>query len=214
MHIAVLVQELAVFTTSGEHMGQALLGQLREAVWGNSGKTMSGASSANRTPLVVDAFTLWEDIDGQIQAMFHGATEQRPNRSPEVNLLAWWAVFSAAAAQDQTTLLMHEVAAEKLESFSARIIAYFNRPTEKDLDVACPACGLVRVTTGEGEEQVENFALTVTVRPGKDLVVVCRSCKTKWVGDTEVINLGRQVGVELDVDAIREARIPIVEEAV
>lgn len=210
--IPFLVQELAVYTTSDDNTGQALLGQLREAVWGNAGKTMRGARSVDRTPLVVDAFTLWEDIAGQVEAMFHGATEQRPNRAPEVNLLAWWAVFSAATERGDTTETMHEVALERLDGFATRIRGYFDRPTEIDLDISCPSCGMRRITTGEGEEEVENFAIAVLVRAGDEIVAFCRNpaCRDKWIGDTEVIHLGRTAGITLDVDAIRAARAPEV----
>lgn len=217
--LAELVEELALGRIDENDHGRtftpALLTQLRAAVFGDVGGTKQGASSGAPIPLNVGAFQLWEDLTGQIAAQFNGATDMRPSPSPAVNLLGWWAAFSAAAyrtdripSSDELPLLAREVASERLEGWAKRIRDHFVAPIVKELVFECPACGARRVTVGEGETAVERFALEVTIPKTEDLFVTCLKCHTQWVGNVEVINLGRRSGLPIDVDAIRVSGQP------
>lgn len=206
MAIGELVELLAVRAVEGEHQGPGLLDQLRSAVWGDIGRTQAGASSVRSIPIDAGAFTIWEDLSGQIEAQFNGATDIRPNRSPAVNLMAWWAVFSAAIARGELTDLQVEVANERVQGWADKIQEYLGGGRTMELLIACPWCGRTRATTGDPGAEVEGAAIVVRL---DDLVATCRQCNVQWVGDTAVIGLARLAGVELDVDAIRESRAPV-----
>lgn len=208
--IAELVEQLAVQLPGEEVPGQPLLSQLREAVYGGLVLGSRGGGEQFPMPLNAAAALAFEEIAEEISAVFHGATLIRPNKAPEVNLLAWWAAFSAASARGETTLAQHEVACEKLERWAGRISALLDPPRVKLLSIACPVCGLWRVTVGEGELEEETDAVIVEIRRGEPLLARCQnpSCAGVWVGTTEVIHLGRLAGVEIDPDAIREALTP------
>ena len=198
------VEELAVQTWRGENTGAPLLQMLREAVGENSGMTRSGASSPSQRILIdAGAFTLFEDIAGQIASQFTMATDIRPNRAPEVNLLAWAAVFAAARDRGEVTDLQVIVASARCESWADRIRDYFDRPVVKEILVPCPHCGLRYVLNSDGDRVA---ALNATLQPGQEMLVECGNCRQQWVGDFSVIDLGLAAGLPLDVDGIRDAR--------
>jgi len=209
--LAELVEELTIETRAGDLRGDSLLQQLRAEIGSNLGRTKAGASSGSPVPLNVDAFALWEDITGQIASMFVSATDRRPDKDPEVNLLAWWAVFSAAVYRHETVQLQHDVAGERLESWAQRIRDHFAAPRTVEVMVPCPNCGYERIVLGEAD-QAEVFALVAVVK-GTTVTVVCRNpvCKdafgepSQWVGERQLEELGRRVGVRVDHRALMTA---------
>ena len=211
-NIAELVEQLAVETTNGDGVtGPSLLRVLYGARYASVGTNAgSKARSDSRIPLNADAHEMWEDITGQIESLCTQVTDKRPTTDPSFNLLAWWAVFSAASVRGETTLLMHEVAYERLARWAQRIRELVDPPMLAPLrGVSCLECGLARVTVGEGFMASEVDALIAQVVDG-ELRVTCRACSAKWRGDVEVIHLGRRSGIEIDPDRIREAKMPVV----
>jgi hypothetical protein len=223
--LAELVEELALGRV--EWIGErrkytpALLQQLREAVFGDVGGTSRGASSGSPIPINAGAFTLWEDIAGQIDAAFNGVTDLRPASMPIPNLLGWWAAFSAATFRtdslhtDEVTLLAREVAYERLEGWAARIRAHFAPPRTKEVMVACPNCGMERIVIGSGVMAEEVFALAATVVDG-EVTVQCRNplCvdtfgdPSEWKGEHQLAELGRRTGHAIMPTELRDALAP------
>lgn len=216
MSIAENVEALAVQTSEGEYVGESLLTQLRAAVWGDTGRTVGGASAkAERILFDQTAFELIAVIASGIEELLLSATVRRRGFGhPVPDLLAWWAAFSAAAQRQETTLAQHEVADERVARWAGEIRNYFNGPRVKELTVACPRCGERYVLTGEGVTEARASALRVSYVPGAEVIASCSACVTSWVGREELIVLGRELGVELDVDGIREAMAPVVREYV
>lgn len=212
MRLAEAVEVLAVQVVEGARSGEGLLDQLRTAVGSSAGRTRSRASDpATRVPINVAAFTLWEDVSGQIASVFAMATEQRPDPDPVRNLLGWFVAFESASQRGETTLIQHEVASERVEGWAARIRALLDAPIVKELTFECPVCGERFVVVGHGEEAVRYSALTVTYRPGSGIEAACGKCRTRWVGKTEVVHLGRRAGVPIDLEAIRSAAVGTAE---
>lgn len=207
--LAELVELLAVQSLDGDHTAPSQLRQLRHAIWGNVGRTKPGAGDPARMPIDAAAFTLWENLDGQIAAQFEQVTDRmRAGRDPEANLLAWYAAFSAAAVRGLVSPLMLSVATERLAAWSWQISEYFDGPVVKELVFECPMCGERFAVLGTGDAAVRVAALSVTYRPGSEIEAACSNCHTRWIGKVEVIHLGRQAGQVIDVDAIREALVP------
>lgn len=210
--IAQLVEELVLETRQGDHRGDALLTQLRNAIGGNLGSSKSGASSGAPLPIDVGAFTLWEDITGQIAAAFTAATDMRPNRAPEVNLLGWHTAFTAAGDRGDTTLIMHEVAGERLAGWAQRIRDHFAAPRTREVMVTCPNCGYERITLGEDVNAEEQYALVATIREGV-VTVSCRNplCvdafgeRSAWTGEHQLAELGRRTGNPIALADIQAA---------
>lgn len=212
INIAELVEQLAVETTSDDRSAPSLLRILYGARYASIG-TGAGAKarSDSRIPLNADAHEMWEDITGQIESLCTQVTDKRPTTDPSFNLLAWWAVFSAAAARNDTTPLMHEVAYARLARWTQRIRELIDPPMLAPLrGIACLECGWARVVLGEGVLSSEVDTLIASVVDG-ELQVTCRACSAKWRGDVEVIQLGRRSGIEIDPEKIRDAKAPVPE---
>lgn len=211
-HIAELVEQLAV-ETAGEDgtVGPSLLRSLYNARYASVGTGAgSKARSDARMPLNVDAHDMWENLTGQIESLCTQVTEKRPSTDPSFNLLVWWTVFSSAAARDETTLLMHDVAHERLSRWVEQIRSLLDPPMLAPLrGIACPECGWSRVVLGEGLLESETDALIATIVDA-ELRVTCRACSAKWIGDVEVIQLGRRSGIEIDPAKIRDAKAPVI----
>jgi hypothetical protein len=225
--LAELVEELALgrvtFEGDTRSFTEPLLHQLKAAVFGNIGASGKGRSSGTPIPIDATAFTLWEDITGQIAAQFEGATDL-PSRfnTPMSNLLAWWAAFSAAIYRtdvlhtDEAPLLAREVASERLERWAQRIRDHFAAPRVHEVMVACPNCGLERVVIGDGELAEEVFALAAVVRSGA-VTVMCRNPRcldvfgehSEWSGDHQLAELGRRTGHAIMPAELRAALEPV-----
>lgn len=211
-----LVEELAVQTVSAGLSGPPLLQQLREAIGGGTSKNAAGAGEQWRIPLNAAASATWDRISAEIGAMFSGSTDLRSSPVPQVNLLAWAAAFSAAAARGEfvdsagkPNRAEYETnAIATLQGWADSIRALLDPPRTKHLVVPCPWCGAQRIQIGEGDAAIVTDAIVLEYRAGVDLIAYCRNpgCDGLWVGDAEVIQLGRAAEVGLDVDAIREAR--------
>lgn len=227
--LAELVEELAVgrvqWVSETRMFSEPLLYELRQAVFGDIGSTRQGSSSSSPIPIDAGAFSLWEDITGQIAAQFEGATDLPSHQnSPATSLLAWWAAFSAAVYRtdhlnsDEVPLLAREIASERLEGWAQRIRDYFLPPKTVEVMVACPNCGYERVTLGSGDQAEEVFALSAEVRNGSVTITcrnpVCRDAfgeRSEWSGDQPIAELGRRTGHWIKPADIAAALAPVAE---
>lgn len=192
---------------SSGKMVDPLLGQLRGAIHANLGKTHSGHSPlSERSPLDLEAFDMYEDIDGRIASLWQMATETGHSLgSPEKNLLAWYRAFCASWALRETNDAQMLRALARLSGWANRIENYFDPAQECEILAACPSdgCGRRYWIDALG---IRHSALVVEYRPGRELVGRCRSCATTWHGDAQLIGLAKAIEAPIDVDAIREAR--------
>ncbi len=67
----------------------------------------------------------------------------------------------------------------------------------------CPRCEVGKVVNGDGDSS-DN--VLITIRVGHAPTAECRNgdCGATWVGRDDLIELGRAVGVEVDIDALME----------
>lgn len=67
----------------------------------------------------------------------------------------------------------------------------------------CPKCDAAKVTNSEGES-ADN--LLITFRVGHEFTAECRNgeCGAVWVGRDGLLELGRSIGVEIDIDTLME----------
>lgn len=218
--IASLVTELAVQTSDGIHDGPSLLSQLREAVWGSIGKTVSGAEGA-KVPMNIGAHILWVELGDEIEGAFSGLVGRRGYKSPWANLWAWHSTFALLIEQGKTTDLMESVALERLRGWVQKIRDQFDAPLNVPLrDFNCPNCGDDRAEWWDTrlETVLSDPAIVINLNDRGELVATCRNAKctdvedfrSRWTGDAEVLYMARRAGIDVDALAaeIRVARMP------
>lgn len=209
--LAEAVEALAVQTVAGEQSGEPLLRSLEQAVRSSGERgTGGGGQKHTRVPFDPEALQLFEDIAGQIATAFHAATLARPTADPTWNLMAWGYALQAAVDRGDLEEIALVVQSERVQRWRDRIVSFFDRPKVIDLQAVCPVCGERRVLVGEGEQLEDRPALFVTVRAGAELVAECRNrpaCDGYWEGDRGMVELGRAVGMAIDADAVRVARV-------
>lgn len=208
--LAELVEILAVQLPGRDVPGQPMLAQLRVAVFGGSGEKVPGAGQPWKVPLNVGAAIEWEQVAEEAAVTYAAATDLPPFESPQANLLAWWAVFSAARARDEITDMQIMVAQERLTGWVDRIRRVVDPPRTSELALACPECGAAHVLTPDGDGLIRQAAVVVEVRPAESLRAFCRnpSCGSVWPGDEQVIRLAKAAGVDVNADLVREALTP------
>ena len=99
---------------------------------------------------------------------------------------------------------MFEHLASYPDTWAVRVWDLIEPPTAVTLRrTECPRCEVGKVTNGEGDS-TDN--LQITFRKGHEPVAECRNqhCAAVWVGRNGLIELGRAVGGELDVDTLME----------
>jgi hypothetical protein len=194
-----------VDTRSGQRM-PPLLAQLRTAFHSSLGKTHDGHSAAfERSVMNLEAFTIYEDLDGKIAALWLMATETgRLRGSPEANLQGWYLAFSAAWGFGEVTNAQVLLALTRLNGYVRRIEDLFDPPMVWEILAPCPDCR-TRHFVGSG---VQTSALYVSYRRGSELVGSCRACHATWSGDAQLVGLAKAIGATIDVDALRVARAP------
>lgn len=165
-----------------------LLTTLRSAIHtdlgGPSGK---GGSAGSRLPLDPVSLELYEDITGQIETLYEGATGEPATETPEANLLDWWQAFDHEYRLDQISQVMIDVAATRLKSFATRIDHHLHPPSTVEGLVPCPACGATHALNGAGEQTralVARFPRELTSLD--EVTVECGSCGAVWEGSFQV----------------------------
>lgn len=188
---------------------EALITQIRAAIYGDLGKTHGGHLLARERNLMdLGAFTLYEDITGRIEGHYRYLIGARPVDPPETALRQWFIAFNNNFRRgDYPDLIMHRTLTE-LRSWSRRISTYFDPPRVKDLLGPCPieTCGATEVGA---EDEAKQPALYVTYRSDEEPIVRCRNCGTYWEGRFALYNLGRHLGATSDEDALREMGLDV-----
>lgn len=182
-----------------------LLAQIRQAMYGDLGKTEGGRSAAaqERSVLDIGAFTIYEDITGRIEA-FHQQLTGKPKRpTPEETLRAWFVAYDSNYRGGKYTDAQVRRVLGQLLRFAGRIRGHFDQPRVKELAGACPVetCGLAFTKAENGATQ---SALYATYKRGEQPAVRCRGCGSEWVGERTLLELGYYLGANVDEETLRD----------
>lgn len=88
------------------------------------------------------------------------------------------------------------------DTWAAKIWDLIEPPKQIPLrGTGCPKCGADKVTNAEGEAS-DN--ITITFRVGHEPTAECRNteCHAVWIGRTGLIDLGRSIDTDIDVEEI------------
>lgn len=183
----------------------ALLTMLAQAKSSSLGKTAAGRSpDAERSLLNLEAFGLWEHIDGSVRAWLRELTTARPEPDLRDALLQLAGLLKAlhASHQIQVTRLTHITA--QFSRWCTRIWDLFDPPTVKSLIGACPACGATRYEAADGSME---SALIAFYWKGLTPQAKCQGCGECWSGERSLLELGYHIGASVDEAALKEMGI-------
>jgi len=183
----------------------ALLEELREAIWGDTGRTHGGHQlPQERSALDLNAFTLYEDITGRIASHYHFVTNEAQKATPQATLRAWYlAVMNKRSRGDLDDLALIRLQRE-VNSWVTRITSMFDPHRIKDLAGACPTVGCDKTHWFAPDTNARSTALFVQFRENEAPVVKCRCCGAAWKGEQTLLEMGRYLGATIDEDALRE----------
>lgn len=183
-----------------------LLEILRTEVRASTGGTRGGANAAHeRVSLSLEAFGLYEDIDGRISSMYNSATDLRPLETPELTLEAWYKAFRHEIALRTVTDVQIALQTSRVAEFVTRIEAFFKPATSKEITSPCPICG-ERYWFDASNGGARSSTLYARFKVGEDIEARCRWCGTEWTGDAQLVALAKMIGQTIDLEALRNAR--------
>lgn len=176
-----------------------LKGQLAPGMEGGSG----GALPSTRNILDIKSLDLLIHIQDVTRAWLQewgvqGAGELK------LDLRGFWERLNTlhdTGAMDDTTF---EHLSSYPDTWAAKVWDLIEPPKTVPLRrTECPRCNEAKVTNGEGES-TDN--LLITFRVGHEFTAECRNadCKAVWIGVDGLKELGRAIGIEIDVDALME----------
>lgn len=181
---------------------EPLLTMLRTAIRSSSGRTASGRSDdAARNIINLSAFELWESITRDVHMFTRRHTRDNPNPMLGAAVKNLAEHVDALWANHQITENDRAHIIRKAEGWKTRIWELFDPPVERELTEPCPACEQRYVYTADGDQQA---ALIVTHRTGQQPTAMCRHCGKPWVGEAQLIMLGKMIGAEVDQAALEE----------
>ena len=180
---------------------EPLLTMLRTAIRSSSGRTASGRSDdAARNIINLQAFELWESITRDVLMFTRRHTRDNPNPMLGAAVRNLAEKVDALWANHQITETDRGHLIRKAEVWKGRIWLLFDPPTEKELG-ACPECEQAKAFNADGDMQT---ALIAYYRPGGEPAARCRSCGFTWQGSAQLVILGKRIGAELDIEALRD----------
>lgn len=182
-----------------------LLDMLREAIGSSLGKTRSGVSSdAERSLLNLQAFQLWEHIDGTVRAWWQEVSKDRCPTELKVALRELAGRLHALHASNQIPTSRHEHITAQFPRWRTRIWEMFDPPVIKELDGACPACEATAFYAPDGGKM---RALVAYYWKGIHPEAKCQCCGEKWVGAAQLVSLGKVLGATMDEEVLRAAGV-------
>ena len=170
----------------------------------DTGKTMGGANDpSSKSVLDIKSLDLLIHIQDVTRAWLQewgvqGAGELK------LDLRGYWERLNTlhnTGAMDNDTF---EHLASYPDTWAARIWDLIEPPMTVPLRrTECPKCGESKITNTEGES-TDN--LLITFREGHEFTAECRNpeCAAVWIGREGLVDLGRAIGVEIDIDALME----------
>lgn len=176
-----------------------LQGQLAPGMEGGSG----GGLASTRNILDVKSLDLLIHIQDVTRAWLQewgvqGAGELK------LDLRGFWERLNTIHNAGDLDDITFEHLASYPDTWAAKVWDLIEPPKTVPLRrTECPRCGADKVINGEGES-TDN--LLITVRVGHEIIAECRNpdCASVWVGRERLVELGRSLGVEIDIDTLME----------
>jgi hypothetical protein len=179
-----------------------MLDMLREAIGSSLGKTQSGKSpDAERSLLNLQAFQLWEHIDGTTRAWILDLSKERSPQElkPALNHLAGLIKALHASHQIDDNRQTHIIAT--VTRWRAQIWELFDPPVIKTLTGPCPNCTETHYIAIDGSKTT---ALIAYYWKGLTPEAKCQRCGEHWSGERELLELGYHIGAIADESTLRE----------
>lgn len=184
----------------------ALLDMLQGHVIPDTGKTIGGANTpATRSVLDVKSLDLLMHIEDVTEAWLN---EWRMPRDGDVktNMRAFWNHLHTLYATGTIDQAMFEHLQSYPDTWATNIWDLIEPPLRLPMrGSGCPKCGRTKITT-TNDEQTDN--LLIIWRDNQEPTVECQwaDCGAIWVGEPGMIELGRALNMEIDMEKIEEAR--------
>jgi hypothetical protein len=151
----------------------SLLDQLDEAIQSSMGGNSSGASLASQRSLL-DESALFEAMKITTQiGDWCRIVEVRPVHQPAADLKAWHLAIIAKPQRDDSWHV------RQLHKWASRIEAMLDRPREKDLPDACPACG-AEEWWKDGSKYIRPLIIRYKPEDEAKATALCRFCEQTW----------------------------------
>lgn len=128
------------------------------------------------------------------------------SKTLSADLRAFWDHLHVLHQSEGVDALTYENLAAYPDVWAVRIWDLIEPPMKHTFrGVECPRCGRARWTTPAGD--VTDSILLVW-RDGQEPSVECQweDCVAIWVGEPGLLELGREIGEEVNVEALQEAR--------
>ena len=193
-----------VHTVEGEYKAvdyDPLLDMLRVAISSSVGRTDAGRSGADtRNVLNLNAFTVWERIDGQARAWLKDLHTAAPKDLKDavtklhVHVRNLWASHQI---NEPDYIRLGDMA----KRWADDIWAIFDPPVTKEIIGACPECGEANHFGPEGERSA---AITAYYWKGVPPTAKCQRCQQEWAGRTQLVQLAYRIGARVDEEALHE----------
>lgn len=179
-----------------------LLTMLAEAKASSLGRTSAGRSpAAERSLLNLEAFTLWEDIDGRVRSWLSELSKERHRGELPELVVRLAGLVKALHAANQIPDSTADRIAGLFPRWCDRIWGLFDPPTVKNLVGACPACSAVEYVALDG---AKTTALIAYYWKGLTPEAKCQCCGEHWAGEKALLELGWHIGATVDETALRE----------
>jgi len=179
-----------------------LLDMLREAVGSSLGKTQSGKSpDAERSILNLQAFSLWEHIDGTTRTWLRELSTMRPEPELKAALIQLGGLLQALHASNQIKeqRWLHIIA--QFPRWRRQVWEMFDPPRVKELTGECPNCNETAYYALDG---ARSTALIAYYWKGLTPEAKCQRCGEHWTGETQLLSLGRVLKATIDEVALKE----------
>jgi hypothetical protein len=162
----------------------SLFTQLRQEQASGSRLGAGGKASGSRSPIAINAVTLWAEIRETLSTM-HIASTGRDDRTltPEAKLQKW-AVSTLGDNSGQATEKCFRTAAR----WAAAIEGLISPVPRIEVRGACPGCAATHAWTWDEDEYVRNTAITATRYEAR-----CGACGASWTGSA-INDLANTIG--------------------
>lgn len=124
----------------------------------------------------------------------------------DADLRAFWDHLHVLHHTDAIDASTYENLAAYPDTWAVRIWDLIEPPMRHTFrGVECPRCGRARWTSPNGDVA---DSILLLWRDGQEPTVECQweDCAAIWVGESGLLELGREIGEEVNVEALQEAR--------
>lgn len=183
-----------------------LVDMLRARVVPDGNQNGGGSAVNTRNVLDVKSLDLLENIQNVTRAWLQ---EWRVTVAGELklDLRGFWDHLHHLHRTDAIDQVMFERLAAYPDAWAVNIWDLIEPPIRVSLrGLECPRCGHAKFENENGDV-VDN--LTIVWRDGQEPTAECqvRECAAIWVSDTGLEDLGNEAGLDIDIVALREARL-------